>query len=137
MLRKSFGRESVAKNPSNEAPLSIVNLPSSIPKPPKNLGPAGATLWRSIMAEYDIPDAGGQTLLEQAAAAYDRAERLRIEIDRDGEIIRGRNGLREHPGLRAELAARSFVSRSLQRLGLNLEAVRPASGQRPNPTWSG
>jgi hypothetical protein len=117
----------VAKNPSDKPPLSLVNLPSSLPQPPANLGPAGANLWRSIVAEYDIPDSGGQALLEEACAARDRAERLRVEIDRDGEIIRGRNGIREHPGLRAELAARSFICRSLQRLGINLEAIRSPS----------
>jgi hypothetical protein len=126
----------VAKNPADKPPLSVVNLPSTIPKPPANVGPAGATLWRSIMSEYDIPDAGGQALLEQVALAYDRAERLRVEIDRDGEIVRGRTGMREHPGLKIELASRSFVCRTLQRLGINLEAVRPTSGQRPSPTWS-
>jgi hypothetical protein len=89
------------------------------------------------MVDFDISDAGGLALLEQAALAYDRAERLRIEIDRDGEIIRARGKApREHPGLKIELAARSFVVRTLQRLGINLEAVRPASGQRPKPTWS-
>ena len=126
----------MAKNPSAQTPLSVVNLPSSIPKPPANLGDAGATLWRSIMAEYDISDAGGQALLEQAATAYDRAERLRVEIDRDGEIVRGRTGMREHPGLKIELASRSFVVRTLQRLGINLEVVRPVSGARPKPTWA-
>jgi len=126
----------VAKNPTDKPPLSIVNLPSSLPKPPKNLGSAGVTLWRSILTEYDIPDSGGLALLEQTAFAYERAERLRIEIDRDGEIVRWRGGMREHPGLRAELAARSFIVRTLQRLGINLEVVRPASGQRPSPTWS-
>jgi hypothetical protein len=126
----------MAKNPSDKPSLSLVNHPSSLPQPPANLGPAGATLWRSIMAEYDVPDAGGQALLEQAAFAYERAERLRVEIDRDGEIVRTRTGMREHPGLRGELGARSFVVRTLQRLGINLEAVRPASGRRPNPTWS-
>jgi hypothetical protein len=126
----------VAKNPSGKPPLNLVNLPSTIPKPPANLGDAGVSLWRSIMAEYDISDAGGQALLEQAATAYDRAERLRVEINRDGEIVRTRTGMREHPGLKIELASRSFVVRTLQRLGINLEAVRPASGQRPHPTWS-
>jgi hypothetical protein len=110
----------VAKHPE----LTIVNPTSSISKPPTNLGPAGVALWHSIMTEYDVSDAGGRALLEQAAMAYDRAERLRIEIDRDGEIIRGRTGMREPPGLRAELAARAFICRTLQRLGINLEAVR-------------
>jgi hypothetical protein len=127
----------VAKNPDDKPPLTAVNLPSTAPKPPANLGPAGAGLWRSIMSEYDVSDAGGQALLEQAAAAYDRAERLRVEIDRDGEIVRGRTGMREHPGLRGELAARSFICRTLQRLGINLEAVRMTPGRPPGPAWRG
>ena len=76
----------MAKNLEEKPPLSVVNLPSNAPKPPANLGPAGGNLWRSIMAEYDISDAGGQALLEQAALACDRAERLRAEIDAAGEI---------------------------------------------------
>jgi hypothetical protein len=72
---------------------------STMSDPPANLGSAGANLWRSIMTDYDISDAGGLALLEQAALACDRAEKLRAEIDTDGEIIRGRNGPREHPGL--------------------------------------
>jgi hypothetical protein len=127
----------MAKNPDDNPPLTVVNLASSAPKPPANLGPAGATLWRSIMSEYDIADAGGQALLEQAALACDRAERLRVEIDRDGEIIRGRAGMREHPGLRGELAARSFICRTLQRLGINLEAVRMAPGRPSGAGWRG
>jgi hypothetical protein len=115
-------------------PLSIVPPSvSTIPDPPANLGPAGVTLWRSIMAEYDIADAGGRALLEQACLASDRAERLRAEIDKDGEIIRTRAGPREHPGLRAELAARAFITRTLTRLGLNVEPIRPIG--RP-PNWS-
>jgi hypothetical protein len=123
----------MAQNPS----LTVVDLPSMTAKPPANLGPAGTGLWRSIMSEYDVSDAGGQALLEQAAFAYERAERLRIEIDRDGEIVRGRTGMREHPGLRGELAARAFVCRTLQRLGINLEAVRMAPGRPPGPAWGG
>jgi hypothetical protein len=113
----------VSKNPDDKPALSVVNLPPTGPEPPSNLGPAGTDFWRSIMDEYDISDAGGLRLLEQAALAYDRAERLRVEIDATGEIIHGRNGMREHPGLRGELAARSFICRTLQRLGINLEAL--------------
>ena len=127
----------MAKSSDEKPPLTVVNLASSAPKPPANLGPAGVSLWRSIMAEYDISDAGGRTLLEQAAAAYDRAERLRVEIERDGEIIRGRAGMREHPALRGELASRAFICRTLQRLGINLEATRMTSGRPSGPAWRG
>jgi hypothetical protein len=73
-------------------------------------------------------------LLEQAAFAADRAEKLRVEIDAAGEILHTRNGPREHPGLKAELASRSFICRTLQRLGINLEPVRP-SASRPPSSW--
>ena len=127
----------MAKNPDDKPPLSIVNLTATLPKPPINLGPTGATLWRSLMAEYIIEDGASLILLEQAAFAYDRAERLRAEIDATGEIIRGRNGPREHPGLRAELAARAFVVRTLAKLGLHFEPTRQASGRPSGRAWEG
>ena len=102
--------------------------------PPANLGPAGQSLWRAILSQYDIRDAGGLALLEQASRASDRAERLRAEIDGVGEIIHTRNGPREHPGLKAELASRAFVARTLVKLGLNLEPVRSSAG-RPPSSW--
>jgi hypothetical protein len=40
-------------------------------------------------------------------------------------------GPRDHPLLKHELAARSFVVRTLQRLGLNMEAVKP-TGRPPH-----
>ena len=94
----------------------------------------GLSLWRSILAQYDITDAGGLALLGQAALACDRAERLRAEIDAAGEILPGRNGPREHPGLKAELASRAFVTRTLVKLGLHVEPVRPSAG-RPPSSW--
>jgi hypothetical protein len=50
---------------------------------------------------------------------------LRDQIDRDGEVIRTKQGLRDHPGLKHELANRSFVVRTLSRLGLDVEAIKP------------
>jgi hypothetical protein len=113
-------------------PLSIVPpLPATGAEPPVNLGPAGCKLWRSILADYDITDAGGLLLLEQAAFAADRAERLREQIDADGEIIHGRTGPKEHPGLKAEIAARSLLARMLVKLGLHVEPLRPGPGRPP------
>ena len=36
-----------------------------------------------------------------------------------------KHGMKEHPALRAELGCRAFITRNLQRLGLNLEDVKP------------
>ena len=114
-------------------PLKLVKpSPVTGPAPSRTLGKAGATLWSSIMTEYDIQDSGGLEMLQQACAALDRAENLRQEIDRDGEVIRARGTVRDHPGLKHELANRAFVVRTLSRLGLNFESVKPV-GRPPQP----
>jgi hypothetical protein len=77
------------------------------------------------MSEYQIEDPGGIEMLTAACQQLDRAESLREQIDQDGDIIRTKAGLRDHPGLKHELAARAFVVRTLARLGLDLEAVKP------------
>ena len=105
-------------------------------EPARKLGKHGGNLWRAIMSEYQIVDSGGLEMLTAACQSLDRAESLREQIDRDGEIIRTKAGLKEHPGLRHELAARAFTIRTLQRLGLDVEAIKPIG--RPAPkSWSG
>src|SRR5688572_18548465 len=106
-------------------------------QPPRKLGEHGLKLWKSIQAEYNITDTGGVELLAQAAAALDRAEALAERINADGETIStSRGGLRSHPCLKDELASRAFVCRTLQRLGLNVEALQPGAG-RPGGKMSG
>jgi hypothetical protein len=95
------------------------------PRPPRQLGLHGGVLWHDILAEYDIRDRAGLELLTLACEATDRAERLARQVDQDGEVIRASSGPKAHPALRDELANRAFVARTLERLGLNLEAVKP------------
>src|SRR4051812_29669269 len=89
--------------------------------PPRPLGPAGQSLWTRITNEYAIHDSGGMELLCLAGEALDRADQLAEVIKRDGPMITGRNGPRENPCLRQELANRTFVSSCLLRLGINLQ----------------
>ncbi len=94
--------------------------------PPRRLGKYGTALWRSVQAAYQIQDVGGIELLCQACQAADRAEALREQIDASGELIKLKGGtLRDNPLLKHELACRSFVVRTLARLGLDVEAVKP------------
>jgi hypothetical protein len=94
---------------------------------PVGLGADGLALWRQVNAEYALDDVGGVLLLTQACRALDRAESCRRRIDKDGEIVDGR----EHPLLKAEMAARSFVCRTIAKLGLSFEPVRTAVGRPP------
>jgi len=89
------------------------------------------------MAEYRIQDRGGIELLAQACQSLDRAEALRDAIDRDGNTIYTPSGMpKSHPAIKDELACRAFVVRTLERLGLNIETIKPP-GRPPRPFgWS-
>jgi hypothetical protein len=117
-----------------QPPLKLVTSTASIPAPMRTLGRYGRALWDKVMIEYEFSDIGGLEMLAQACQALDRAENLRLEIDRDGEVIRTRSGVKDHPALKHELANRAFVVRTLSRLGLNYEAIRPSAGRPPQPT---
>jgi hypothetical protein len=96
---------------------------------PDGLGVQGQALWRDVQNEYAVDDVGGRETLFQICAAKDMAVRLRERIDRDGEVVKGRQGPRENPLIKMELAHRAFIVRGLQRLGLNLEPLRNAPGR--------
>ena len=93
--------------------------------PPRKLGEHGERLWRDVTRAYHIEDVGGLELLAQACAAADRAAALTAAIAADGETIQGENGPRAHPCLQHELSARSFVVRTLARLGILHESAKP------------
>jgi len=119
-------------------PFTVVGPGSTGTPPPRQLGPAGLALWNAIQAAYRVDDAGGIELLAQAAAAADRVEALAERISADGEVVHTRNGPQAHPALRDELAGRAFICRTLERLGLNLEAIKPM-GRPPSRSgaWRG
>jgi hypothetical protein len=102
--------------------------------PPRKLGTHGGALWKAILAEYEIEDSGGLAMLAQACIALDRAEQCRTQIEKDGVVLRARNGPpKDHPALKHELASRAFVVRTLARLGLDVEPLRPHAGRPSNP----
>jgi hypothetical protein len=110
---------------SKKTSLTLVGTADDPAAPPRNLGRHGLNLWRTILSEYEIDDAGGREMLAQACVALDRAEECAAEIERDGITIRTKNGPKDHPALRHELGNRGFVVRTLSRLGLAVEAIKP------------
>ena len=112
--------------------MSLVKPTATGGHPPRKLGKHGLSLWREIRREYRVDDRGGVELLAQACAAIDRAEALAACVASDGPVIRSKSGVRVHPAVREELAARAFVVRTLEKLGVTTEAIkapgRPAGG---------
>jgi hypothetical protein len=105
--------------------------------PPRTLGHHGTNLWDRILAEYHIDDVGGRELLTLACQQLDRAEALKTQIDAEGEVIQTRNGPKDHPALRHELAARAFIAKTLLRLGLNVEPLHQRPGRPAIGTTTG
>ena len=117
------------KNPPKPA-LTVASSPlTTIIEPPATLGKAGAELWRSIMRQYDIRDAGGLAILESACAARDRRTEWAAIITQEGPMIPTKSGPKEHPLIRHEREERALECRLLQKLGLDVEAVRPSVGR--------
>jgi hypothetical protein len=101
--------------------------------PPAGLGEAGRALWIKVQREYVIDDIGGRAVLEQVCGAADRIESIKQAIAEDGPVLHSRAGVKAHPALQAELQNRALVIRGLEKLGLNVEPIRP-HGHPTKPT---
>jgi hypothetical protein len=110
---------------SRKTSLTVVGSGTTSAQPPRPLGDHGRRLWDHVQHEYGIADIGGVETLAQACAGLDRAEQLASQIAADGLVIPTKTGLKAHPALRDELAARAFVVRTLERLGITVEAIKP------------
>ncbi len=112
--------------------LTVVNsATASGPPPPASLGESGRRLWQQLHSDYVIEDASGLEMLTQICAAADTVSLCEAEIAQDGPTIRTKAGLKDHPLLKHQLAARSFIVRSLHRLGFDIEPPRASVGRPP------
>lgn len=110
-------------------PAKLLAFPEKAPAPPRRLGKAGLNLWGRVHAEYSITDAGGVELLCTACQALDRAEACREQIDKDGEMVRFKGGVKENPLLRSELQNRALVMRAISKLGLDVQPLQQGKGR--------
>ena len=98
-------------------------------EPPRLLGEHGLDLWHRVQDEFHIEDPAGVEFLTQACQACDLAEALHARIEDDGVTLRtAANGVRSHPAIKDELQARALVIRTLARLGITEEPIRPVRG---------
>src|SRR5262245_1177353 len=99
--------------------------------PPRPLLRHGQALWNRIKNDYVIDDACGVELLTLCGQALDRAEDCKALIDAcTEEEINKAMAL-----MKIELANRAFVSKQLERLGVNEEPAK--LNGRPAGSWSG
>ena len=114
--------------------MSKIAVLATPPSPPSSLGEPGSKLWRSIMKQYVIRDAGGLAILEQACISRDRSTGFAAIIKREGAMIRGTAAMREHPLIKHEREERALESRLLTKLGLIVEALHPGVGRPAGKT---
>jgi hypothetical protein len=126
----------MAKTPVPPA-LSLVSPETTASAPPRDLGQHGRALWDAIQREYGITDRGGVELLAQACGALDVVEALGEAIARDGTIVYSRAGPKAHPAVKDQLGARAFLVRTLERLGVTVENVKPVGRPPNNAGWTG
>lgn len=113
-------------------PLSLVDpSPPNPLAPPATLGAAGCKLWQDLHRDFVLEDSGAHEMLLRICEAADSLASYDEEIERDGPTIRCKSGIREHPLLKHQLATRSFIVRSLHRLGLDIEPTRNTVGRPP------
>ena len=125
------------KTPAHPA-LTVVSPDATGDSPPHELGQHGRQLWDALQREYGIADRGGIELLAQACGAKDLIETLGEAIARDGPVVYGRAGPKAHPAVKDQIAARAFLVRTLEKLGVTSEAVKPGPGRPPSSYgWTG
>jgi hypothetical protein len=107
-------------------------------KPPSHLKPAGAKLWRELVAEYGIGDAAGLALATTAAECLDRSKAAQKVIADHGEVVLDRYGAPKlNPACGLEKDARAGLLAALKALNLDIEPLK-AIGRPTRPLgWEG
>jgi len=92
---------------------------------PKGLSKPAREFWARLQNEYEITDAGGLALLEQAARAFHRAEDARALLDKEGCVFKDKwDQPKTHPAAAVERDARAGLLAALRALNLDLEPVK-------------
>jgi len=99
-------------------------------KAPGHLSLEAKKIWREILSEYQIDDAVGLRILRVALESFDRAQKAREEIDREGMTIIDKAGqTKSHPLLPIERDNRAAFLAGLKALNLDLEPLRDRAGR--------
>lgn len=91
------------------------------PNPPRHCSAAAKRIFREIVSEYSIEDAGGLKILAAGCEAWDRARKAREEIDKLGMMVADRWGQPKiNPLCAVERDSRAQWLQSLKLLKLDI-----------------
>lgn len=103
---------------------------TSQPNPPKGLSAEAKRLWRQLLEEYAIEDAGGLAVLATGLEAFDRLRAAQKAIAAEGMTVTDRFGQHKaHPLLTVERDARAQWLAALKALNLDLEPLNDRPGR--------
>ena len=101
------------------------------PTAPVGLGTAGKALWRKVCTERVFSAAEG-ALLETMCAAFDRHQEATVVVSRDGLVVDGRFGVRQHPAAAIARDSAQLMRALAKQLDVALDDDEPKLG-RPGP----
>jgi P27 family predicted phage terminase small subunit len=102
------------------------NSTKSKPKPPESLSKEAKTWWQQLVDQFEIDDAAGLMLLQQAMHAFDETVVAKAAIEKDGAVIEDRWGQKkQHPAVLNLRDARNLMLRSLKALNLDVQPGAP------------
>ena len=97
---------------------------------PAHLSKEAKRIWKDLIDEYGIQDVAGLKILRTSLESFDRAQKAREEIDRDGMTIADKFGqIKVHPLLAIERDSRAAFLSGLKALNLDLEPLRDGPGR--------
>jgi len=86
---------------------------------PKHLSAEARRLWSRLREDFVLDDEAALLLLRALCEAFDRAEKARAEVARDGATVRDRWGqIKAHPAVAIERDARGQVLAAVRALKL-------------------
>jgi hypothetical protein len=112
LIREAVARLSVKINlMAKKSHLKSIEPATTGSAPPATLGKAGATLWQTVVSEFEIDDSGSRETLLQVCQAKDSLEDIAARKAQAGSDHKA-----FQPYMKAEIAFRAFISRTLERL---------------------
>jgi phage terminase small subunit len=91
---------------------------------PKHLATTEANLYRQIINQFQIDDAGSIALLSVACEAHMRMRLARERVDADGSVLLDRfKQAKAHPAIAIERDARSAFLKAMRALNLDVSGT--------------